>query len=314
MTVVEGRLVLSIDKITLTAKPGDEVFIPPRAKHTVRTNLSTRTAVLGRMDCNTSKSLDEIAALLRRSRRVLFITGAGISADSGLPTYRGIGGLYERDLTEEGVPIESALSGTMMRKRPEITWKYLRQIEASCREARFNRGHEVIALLQERIAQVWVLTQNIDGFHRQAGSRNVIPIHGDIHHLRCIRCPARQTVIDFSALPALPTCSECGGLIRPEVVLFGEVLPRDQVDTLERELASGFDLVFSIGTTSLFPYIALPVIDASENGTPTVEINPHRSEISRIFDYRLRSRAAETLDALWRRLEGTDLQPRPQHG
>src|SRR5438132_12154589 len=103
---------------------------------------------------------------MRRARRVLAITGAGISADSGLPTYRGIGGLYESDLTEDGFPIEEALSGDMMRSRPDITWKYIYQIESSCRDRKHNAGHEALAQMQSRYERFTVLTQNIDGFHR----------------------------------------------------------------------------------------------------------------------------------------------------
>src|SRR5512134_814058 len=116
------------------------------------------------------KDIEEVAAILRAAPRVLFITGAGISADSGLPTYRGIGGLYEERVTDEGMPIEALLSGDMFRARPEVTWKYLHQIELACRGAEPNRGHEVLAQLEERLERCVVFTQNVDGLHRAAGS------------------------------------------------------------------------------------------------------------------------------------------------
>ena len=114
--------------------------------------------------------IETVAERLLAAEHVLFITGAGISADSGLPTYRGIGGLYNDQHTEEGMPIEVALSAEVMQRTPAITWKYLARIEASCRTARPNAAHEIIARLQQH-RRVTVLTQNIDGFHRQAGSR-----------------------------------------------------------------------------------------------------------------------------------------------
>ena len=114
-----------------------------------------------------------IAAEMRRARRLLFITGAGISADSGLPTYRGIGGLYNDQTTEDHFSIETALSGAMLDAQPAITWKYLHQIESTCRGARFNDAHAIIADLDNHF-EVCVLTQNIDGFHRNAGSRYLI--------------------------------------------------------------------------------------------------------------------------------------------
>ena len=112
----------------------------------------------------------EIAEQLRGSQSILFITGAGMSADSGLPTYRGIGGLYTSGTTEEGIAIEEALSGPMLDERPALTWKYIRQIEEACRGAQFNRGHEIIALMESHFERVVILTQNVDGFHHAAGS------------------------------------------------------------------------------------------------------------------------------------------------
>lgn len=242
----------------------------------------------------------EISELLARSSNVLFITGAGISADSGLPTYRGIGGLYEVDHTEEGLPIEVALSGEMMRERPELCWKYIAQVERACRDARPNRGHEVIAALERELPRVWVLTQNVDGFHRQAGTEKIIDIHGDVRNLACTRCGRRERVADFSGLALPPRCPGCSGLVRPQVVLFGEMLPQDAFAQLAGQLRRGFDLVFSVGTTSVFPYIAGPVVEAAETGIPTVEINPGDSEVSGLVDYRLRAGAAEALDAVYR--------------
>jgi NAD-dependent deacetylase len=238
-----------------------------------------------------------IADEMRRARRLLFITGAGISADSGLPTYRGIGGLYNNQTTEENFSIETALSGSMMEANPAITWKYLHQIEHSCRGARFNDGHAIIAELQDQF-DVCVLTQNIDGFHRDAGSRNLIEIHGDIHDLFCIRCNYTATVPDYSELNLPPSCPRCHALVRPRVVLFGEVLPSHAIQHLYSELDRGFDLVFSIGTTSVFPYIAGPVVQASQMGIPTVEINPTDTNVTRFVDYKLTSGAAASMRAI----------------
>ena len=249
--------------------------------------------------------LDRVSQVFERARSVLFITGAGISADSGLPTYRGIGGLYDDAPTEDGIAIEEALSGDMLRDRPEVCWKYMGQIERACRGATWNRGHEVLALMERRYERAWVLTQNVDAFHRRAGSSNVIEIHGDVHRLRCTRCPFRDQVDDYAALSIPPRCPDCAAIVRPEVVLFGEMLPRAAVTTLERELGRGFDLVVSIGTTSVFPYIASPVVLARRAGRDTVEINPGTTAVSHVVAHHMRSRAAVALDAIWRRLETT---------
>lgn len=241
--------------------------------------------------------VSRIADELRRARRLLFITGAGISADSGLPTYRGIGGLYNDQATEDSFSIETALSGSMLEMRPEITWKYLHQIENSCRGACFNGAHTIIAGLQNDF-DVCVLTQNIDGFHRDAGSRNLIEIHGDIHDLYCTRCKYTATVPDYSALAIPPHCPDCDAPIRPRVVLFGEMLPSSAIQHLYAELDRGFDLVFSIGTTSIFPYIAGPVMRASQMGIPTVEINPTDTHVTPFVDYKLAAGAAVSLRAI----------------
>lgn len=244
--------------------------------------------------------IEEIAAILRRSRSVLFITGAGLSADSNLPTYRGVGGLYNDDRTEDGVPIEVALSGHMLQHRADVTWRHIRRIEEACRGAKFNRGHEVIAALEKALPRVWVLTQNVDGFHTLAGSRNVIDIHGDLRALACTSCAYQTRVEGYSGLAQpVPLCPQCGGVIRPEVVLFGEMLPDAKVARLEHELLAGFDMVFSVGTSSLFPYIVEPVVRARFDGTPTVEINPGTTDISRMVAHKLSAGAAEALDAIW---------------
>jgi NAD-dependent deacetylase len=253
---------------------------------------------------NFSEKLDAVVSILRDARSLLFITGAGISADSGLPTYRGIGGLYEEADTPEGIPIEEALSGDMLRERPEITWKYIHQIESSSRGATFNRAHAVLAEAEQAFERVWVLTQNVDGLHRKAGSTNVVDIHGDVHDLLCSECGYRETVEDYSSLAPLPLCPSCDAPLRPDVVLFGELLPMEKVETIERETRRGFDAVFSIGTTSVFPYIARPVLEASMRRKPTIEINPGETLVSGEVDVRLPMRAAEACDALWRRFLG----------
>lgn len=246
-----------------------------------------------------------VAELITRARSALFITGAGVSADSGLPTYRGVGGLYSDGETEDGYAIEEALSGQMMQARPDICWKYIAQIEAECRGAVYNPAHAIIAELEQRVERTWVLTQNVDGFHGDAGTENLIEIHGNIRDLMCTRCGARTRVPDYADLDIPPACDECGGLVRPDVVLFGEMLSMERVGVMRRELTAGFDLIFSVGTTSVFPYIAGPVLMADE-GTTTIEINPGDTEISGAVDLHIRAGAAETFAAIRSVYAGND--------
>lgn len=241
--------------------------------------------------------LDEIASAIRHSKRILCISGAGMSAESGIPTYRGIGGLYNQTLTDEQLPIERVLSGPFFAQNPAITWKYLSQIEEACRGAKPNRAHKILAKWQET-KDIWVLTQNVDGFHLEAGSNNVIEIHGNVHRLKCTKCHWNTEVPDYANLDVPPSCPECHHTIRPEVVLFEEMLPEHALHCLFRELEAGFDLVFSVGTSSLFPYITAPVIQMAQRGALTVEINPEPTSISNFVQYAIQAPAGEVFTAL----------------
>jgi len=252
------------------------------------------------------QTIERIRGRLSPDCRVLFITGAGMSADSGLPTYRGIGGLYEREHTDEGVPIEDALSGEMLRRRPELCWKYLAQIGQAAMGSTFNTGHRVLAEMEDHFAHTCVLTQNIDGYHRAAGSRNVIEIHGNMHSLLCTQCPFEESLDTMDKVSIPPLCPECGAVLRPDVVLFGEMLPAEKIERLYAELDAGFDAVFAIGTTAVFPYIMQPVLLGKELGWMTVEINPAESRVSHVVDLRLPLRAAVALEAIWERVGSGD--------
>ena len=248
-----------------------------------------------------SAEIQKAADLIKKAKRIFVITGAGISADSGLPTYRGVSGLYN-DETEDGMPIEMALAGETLREQPEITWKYLSQIEEKCRSASFNKAHEVLANFEKMADKVVILTQNIDGFHKAAGSTDVIDIHGDLHDLFCVDCGWSGKVSDFSVLNIPPICDKCGGRVRPDVVFFGELLPPGKTSRLYELIREPFDLYISIGTTSVFPYIQEPIHMAAATGLPVIEINPDDTEVSGLVDVRLRMKAAKALTAIWEKI------------
>ena len=258
------------------------------------------------IDPQQHETIDAVVRVLDGCHSILFITGAGISVDSGLSTYRGIGGLYEVEVTEEGLPIQEILSGPMLRSNPELTWKYLAQIAQASRGGTFNRAHEVIAEMEAHFPRVCTLTQNVDGFHRSAGSRNVIEIHGNVRSLTCTKCDVRE-VLDLNAMREIPPrCPDCRAIMRPDVVLFDEELPEEALRRLRRELENGFELVFSIGTSSVFPYIQEPVVAARRRGVPTVEINPSETVISDYADYRLGMGAAAAMEEIWSRFQSGD--------
>ncbi len=243
--------------------------------------------------------IENARQFLREANEVLVITGAGISADSGLPTYRGVGGLYDGIDTEDGMSIEEALSGPMFGSRPEITWKYLAQIELGARNAVANRGHEILAEMESHFDRFRVLTQNVDGFHSSAGSRNVIEIHGNMYRMRCTECEYKETYENYDSIDFPPRCPDCNAMVRPDVVLFEEMLPEDALETLYEQAKQPFDLVISIGTSSHFPYIMQPVLLAAQLGIPTIEINPVETSISDVVKIKLALGAKEALEQLW---------------
>ena len=253
------------------------------------------------MPLNNPEILHQAAAVLKQAKRVLAITGAGISADCGLPTYRGKGGLYAGGATADGMPIEEALSGRMLSQRPELTWNHIGRIESACRGASPSAGHKALVQLASH-CELTLLTQNIDGFHTAAGSDNVIEIHGNIYRLRCpleqAGCDHRLTVLNYAGLPLPPLCPQCNHALRPDVVLFGEMLPEPAIDRLYAAMAAEPEVVLSIGTTSVFPYIAAPVLEARRWGGVSIEINPGVTEVSAEVDFRLEAAAADVLPAL----------------
>ena len=247
------------------------------------------------------ETIETIAAHLRSARRVAFLTGAGLSAESGLPTYRGVGGLYNDIPVDEGLPIEEILSGEMFHRHPALTWKYLLEIERACRGAAPNNAHRFMAAL-EALCEVWVMTQNVDGFHTDAGSRQVIELHGRLRELVCTGCENRENAADFEGLRLPPRCAHCGAVLRPEVVLFGEALPARAVALYQRQWLLGFDLVFAVGTSAGFGYILDPVVAARRRGAVTVEINPDRTPLSDRVTHRVACGARVATAALAERL------------
>jgi NAD-dependent deacetylase len=189
----------------------------------------------------------------------------------------------------------------MLRTRPDITWHYLLELEKAGRHAAPNRGHQILAEMDHYFDAVWILTQNVDGLHQRAGSRNVLDMHGSLHVLMCMKCGQQTTTLDYSELTLPPRCSRCEGPIRPQVVLFEEELPYDKHSRLWHEFGAGFDLIFSIGTSSMFEYIIEPVRVGRKMGITTVEINPESTAISSEVDIKISAGAVPALTLMWER-------------
>jgi NAD-dependent deacetylase len=251
-----------------------------------------------------NEPIQQLIDALRHADRVLIITGAGLSADSGLPTYRGVGGLYNGH-TEDGLPIEAALSGPMLRSDPALCWKYLAEIGRACVAAAPNGGHAAIAELQRRKPNCWLLTQNIDGFHLAAGSpqQRLIEIHGTLAPLFCMACGQPSVELSEHLLRSLPPrCDTCSGVLRPPVVLFEEMLPDRGLQTLQAQLAEGFDAVLAVGTSASFAYIVEPILQARNSGGFTAQIDPTANELSVLVDVHIAAAASDVLPQLVRHI------------
>jgi NAD-dependent deacetylase len=220
-----------------------------------------------------SEVLRQATAALAGARHVCVLTGAGISAESGIPTFRDAQeGLWARydpaDLaTPEG-----------FERDPELVWRWYEWRRELIRQAQPNAGHHALAALARRVPTLTLVTQNVDGLHQRAGSTGVIEYHGNI--LRD-RCTVEQVVVDRSRLASggLPRCASCGGLLRPDVVWFGEMIPRAALLAAEAA-AEDCDLFLSIGTSSLV-YPAAGLADtALRRGATVIEINPNPTDLS----------------------------------
>ena len=232
----------------------------------------------------------ELIERFRAAEKVVVLTGAGISAESGIPTFRGDGGLWRNFRPEELATVEA------LHRNPDIVWDWYLSRRAHIRTASPNPGHLALADWETRFGSFTLVTQNVDGLHRKAGSRNVLELHGNIMQSRCDDCFAPLGEIAPGTDGVIPRCS-CGGMARPNVVLFGELLPPDVLQKAE-EAAIGADLFFSIGTSSVvYPAADIPRI-AARHGAFTVEINPTRTELSDIFDETLRGASGQILPEL----------------
>ena len=235
--------------------------------------------------------ITELRAILAEARRVVAFTGAGISAESGIPTFRGQGGLWRTCRAEDLATTDA------FRRDPKLVWEWYDWRRGLIAKAQPNPGHLALAELEQRAPKFTLVTQNVDGLHDRAGSRNVLKLHGDIWRLRCTGCG--QESDDFrTPLPELPPrCNSCGAMLRPGVVWFGESLPHD-VWAKAAEASSTADVFFAIGTSAVVHPAAGLIGIAHRGGATTVEINPDATPYSDVVRYSIRGGSGEVLPAL----------------
>lgn len=250
-------------------------------------------------------ALDEIADWIRAAPRVAVFSGAGMSAESGVPTFRG----SQSGLWRQFDPAELA-TAEAWRRDPELVWGWYVWRMARVRDARPHAGHLALGWLQAQRAGVSVVTQNVDDLHERGGSRDVVHLHGRVFACRCFDCGHPhgdlELPTDAADSPQLrrapPRCAHCAGAIRPGVVWFGEALPSAAWRAATRAIGE-CDLLLVIGTSGVVQPAASLVALARSSGARVVEINPQTSEVSSIARRVVRQPAARALTAIRQALE-----------
>jgi len=212
---------------------------------------------------------------MKRAGKVAVLTGAGVSAESGVPTFRGENGLWKKYRPDELANFDAFM------QNPRLVWEWYDYRKKLISEVQPNLGHVALSKMEERIPDFWLITQNVDGLHKKAGSRNILELHGNIMRSRCVQCGWKSEDVAL-AKGELPKCT-CGGFMRPDVVWFGEMLPQDVIHSAF-QAARQCEIFLSIGTSAVVhPAASLPIV-AKENGAFVVEINIEPTVISNWVD------------------------------
>lgn len=234
--------------------------------------------------------MDRIRDWLASASSIAVLTGAGISAESGIPTFRGAGGLWRRYRAEDLATPEA------FARDPKLVWEWYDWRRGVIAEAVPNAGHRALAELERRAPDFTLITQNVDGLHDRAGSGRILKVHGDIWTLRCADC-GREREDRRASIPALPPRCECGGIERPGVVWFGEALP-GAVWLRAQKAAARADVFLVVGTSAVvYPAAGLAGM-AKSKGAKVIEINIAETPATGIADASLRGSAAEILPGL----------------
>jgi NAD-dependent deacetylase len=234
---------------------------------------------------------ERIRRALEDNLSICVLTGAGISAESGLPTFRGADGLWKNFRPEELANFDAFI------RNPQVVWEWYNYRRQLIETVIPNQGHVALATIEHLMEDFTLVTQNVDNLHRRAGSQHVLELHGNIMQSYCIDCGAKDEQPDFSGENKIPNCKSCGGLVRPDVVWFGEMLPQDVFEEAEHA-AQRCGLFLCVGTSAIvYPAASLPMI-ARQSGAFTVEVNIERTEQSKMFDETLFGKAGEILPSI----------------
>lgn len=243
-----------------------------------------------RTDPNLTQALSEAARLLATAEKIAVLTGAGVSAESGVPTFRGSGGLWE------GYRAEELATPSAFRRDPDLVWSFYRWRLRLLSGVVPNAAHRALVTLEANVPRFWLLTQNVDGLHAAAGSRAVVELHGSLQRTRCSLCSRRSPMLEIPQ-EGLPTCWSCGGLLRPDVVWFGEMLP-GRAMAAAAEAVGECDLMLVVGTSGVVEPAASFAHQARLRGASVLEVNLEPTPISTVARVSLHGRAAELVPHL----------------
>ena len=234
---------------------------------------------------------EKLRSLLHNTESICVLTGAGISAESGVETFRGSNGLWSKLKPEELANFDAFM------RNPELVWEWYNYRKKIIHDVNPNPAHFALAHLQELVKDFTLITQNVDNLHIRAGSKRVLELHGNIERSYCIGCGKFVATVEVTSEKKVPRCLSCNGIIRPDVVWFGEILPEGVFETAT-EAANRCELFLTVGTSAVvYPAASLPLI-ARKHGAYIVEINMEQTEISHIVDETLLGKAGEILPRL----------------
>lgn len=239
---------------------------------------------------STASISSRLREVLAGAPNTLVLTGAGVSAESGVPTFRGGG----QSAVWKGMPFDVISSAGMLASNLDAVWEWFDYRRGVLSELEPNPAHQAIAAWQDRFP-LTLVTQNVDGLHQKAGSKDVTELHGSIWRARCITCDARFEISGSSPRP--DECIDCGDRVRPDVVLFGEMLPRGAFEKAASD-AARCDLCLVVGTSAIvYPAAGIPEI-AKASGAYVCEVNPETTPLSTLCDEVLTGPAGEILPLL----------------
>lgn len=241
------------------------------------------------------KNIEKAAERLAGSGSVLVITGAGISAESGIPTFRGSEGLWKNFRAEE-----LATPGAFSRD-PVTVWQWYDWRRGIIGKAQPNPGHLAIKELEDLFDRFFLVTQNVDGFHGRTGIRNIIEIHGNLWRVRCVRDGRESMLMDVPLKEVPPRC-DCGALLRPDVVWFGESIPGEALQKSHHALEA-CDVLLVVGTSGVvYPVASFPE-EVKGNGGFVIEVNMEETPITRVADISLFGRSGDILPEIVKELK-----------